>query len=87
MTRAVRPASLNAASRDHARCRHTIAIQPIIPCPPHAQRQRPLPFNDPDADVVFRSVNGVDFRLYNIIIAAASPVFKGMLIPLPAAPH
>ncbi|KAI0744118.1 hypothetical protein C8Q80DRAFT_880048 [Daedaleopsis nitida] len=36
------------------------------------------PFDDADADVIFRSSDGVDFRLYKVVLAKASPVFQGM---------
>ncbi|KAI0745925.1 hypothetical protein C8Q76DRAFT_44693 [Earliella scabrosa] len=37
------------------------------------------PFDDEDADIVFRSADGVDFRLYKVIVAKASSVFRDML--------
>ncbi|KAI0744117.1 hypothetical protein C8Q80DRAFT_1272703 [Daedaleopsis nitida] len=36
------------------------------------------PFDDVDADVILRSADGVDFRLYKVVLAKASPVFQGM---------
>ncbi|KAI0690288.1 hypothetical protein C8T65DRAFT_700046 [Cerioporus squamosus] len=43
------------------------------------------PFDDDDADIVFRSSDNVDFRLYKVIVAKASPVMRGMLT-LPSDP-
>ncbi|RPD57546.1 hypothetical protein L227DRAFT_577848 [Lentinus tigrinus ALCF2SS1-6] len=37
------------------------------------------PFNDTDADIIIRSADGVDFHLYKVVLAKASPVFRGML--------
>ncbi|RDX42705.1 hypothetical protein OH76DRAFT_1410874 [Lentinus brumalis] len=37
------------------------------------------PFDDTDGDIVIRSSDEVEFRLYKNIIAKASPVFQGML--------
>ncbi|KAI0779439.1 hypothetical protein C8Q74DRAFT_1258921 [Fomes fomentarius] len=49
-----------------------IALQPNHSMSsPRAMTEAPAPFNDPDADIVFRSVNGVD--CYKIIIAALRP--------------
>lgn len=36
------------------------------------------PFDDADADVILRSADGADFRLYKVILAKASPFFRGM---------
>ena len=43
------------------------------------------PFDDADADVIFRSSDGVEFRLYKNAIAKASPVFRDMFT-LPDGP-
>ncbi|RDX47843.1 hypothetical protein OH76DRAFT_701108 [Lentinus brumalis] len=43
------------------------------------------PFDDVDADIVFRSCDNVDFRLYKVIIAKASRVMHDMLT-LPSDP-
>ncbi|KAI0779438.1 hypothetical protein C8Q74DRAFT_1367337 [Fomes fomentarius] len=43
------------------------------------------PFDDADADIIFRSSDGVDFRLYKVIVAKASQTFRGMLT-LPTDP-
>ncbi|RDX47844.1 hypothetical protein OH76DRAFT_1484295 [Lentinus brumalis] len=43
------------------------------------------PFDDEDADIVFRSCDNVDFRLYRVIIATASRVMHDMLT-LPSDP-
>ncbi|TFY80111.1 hypothetical protein EWM64_g3903 [Hericium alpestre] len=37
-----------------------------------------LPFDDSDADVIFRSSDQVDFYLYKNVLAKSSPVFKEM---------
>lgn len=36
------------------------------------------PFDDEDGDVILRLSDGVDFRLYKVVLAKASPVFHGM---------
>ncbi|KAF7795122.1 hypothetical protein EIP86_006269 [Pleurotus ostreatoroseus] len=36
------------------------------------------PFNDPNADVVFRTSDGIDFHVYKIILTLASPFFRDM---------
>ncbi|KAH9917987.1 uncharacterized protein B0H18DRAFT_1032649 [Fomitopsis serialis] len=36
------------------------------------------PFNDPDADLIIRTSDGVDFRVYKLIMKQASPVFREM---------
>lgn len=36
------------------------------------------PFNNPDHDVVLRSVDGVDFHNFKLILSLVSPVFKDM---------
>lgn len=42
------------------------------------------PFDDPDADLVIRSSDGMYFRVYKVILAKASGVFKGMFaVPQP----
>ena len=33
------------------------------------------PFDDLDADIIFRSSDEVDFRLYRVVIAKATPYF------------
>lgn len=37
------------------------------------------PFEDPDADIILRSCDDVDFRAFKFILSKASPVFMGML--------
>ncbi|EIW63218.1 uncharacterized protein TRAVEDRAFT_43523 [Trametes versicolor FP-101664 SS1] len=37
------------------------------------------PFDDADADIIFRSADRVDFRLYKVIISKSSAVFRNML--------
>ncbi|TFY78381.1 hypothetical protein EWM64_g5632 [Hericium alpestre] len=44
------------------------------------------PFNDPNADIVLRSYDRVDFRTYKMILSMASPVFRDIFTlpqPLP----
>ncbi|KAH9975843.1 hypothetical protein BGW80DRAFT_1294842 [Lactifluus volemus] len=44
------------------------------------------PFDDPRADIVLRSSDGVYFRVFKIILSLASPIFTDMFsIPLPAS--
>ena len=49
-------------------------------------KSRPLPpFDNPAADIILRSSDGVNFHVHSIILAEASPVFADMLsIPQPA---
>ena len=43
------------------------------------------PFDDPDADIILRSSDQVDFMVYKVILSKASPVFKTMFtLPQPA---
>ncbi|KZT28222.1 hypothetical protein NEOLEDRAFT_1154530 [Neolentinus lepideus HHB14362 ss-1] len=43
------------------------------------------PFDDQDADVIVRSGDGVDFRVFRVVLMLASPVFKDTLrLPRPA---
>ena len=45
------------------------------------------PFDDEDADIIFRSSDNVEFRLYKVILAKASPVFRTMIqLPQPSSP-
>ena len=37
------------------------------------------PFDDKDADIIFRSSDHVDFHLYKVVVAAASPVLRDMI--------
>lgn len=42
------------------------------------------PFNDPDADIIIRSSDAIDFRVYKVILSKASSVFKDMFsLPTP----
>ena len=50
----------------------SLVTTPQSPRPP-----RP-PFDDADADIIFRSSDHIDFRLYKVILAKASPVFREM---------
>ena len=44
------------------------------------------PFNDPRADVILQSSDGVHFRVFKIILSFASPIFSDMFsLPLPAS--
>ncbi|THH31264.1 hypothetical protein EUX98_g2924 [Antrodiella citrinella] len=43
-------------------------------------------FQDSSADIVLRSSNGIDFRVYKTILAKASPVFEGMFTLPPPPP-
>ncbi|KAJ7122693.1 hypothetical protein C8R43DRAFT_1032271 [Mycena crocata] len=53
----------------------TIPSESFIPTPP---------FDDPDADVILRSADGVDFRVHRLVLSLASPFFKGMFtLPQP----
>jgi hypothetical protein len=46
----------------------------------------PAPFDDENADIVLRTSDNVDFRVFKIILAYASPFFKTMFsLPSPAA--
>lgn len=36
------------------------------------------PFNDPDADLILRTVDNVDFRIHKLLLSLVSPVFKSM---------
>lgn len=45
------------------------------------------PFDDADADVILRSSDGVDFRVYKVILAKASLFFKDMFSLPPPPPH
>ncbi|KAI0690284.1 hypothetical protein C8T65DRAFT_101247 [Cerioporus squamosus] len=42
-------------------------------------KRKRSPFDGADADIIFRSADGEDFHLYKVILAKASPVFRGML--------
>ncbi|KAI0629324.1 hypothetical protein C8Q77DRAFT_320261 [Trametes polyzona] len=47
-------------------------------------RSASYPFNKPNADMVLRSCDRVDFRVYSQILVAASPIFESMLeVPQP----
>ncbi|KAJ7781958.1 hypothetical protein DFH07DRAFT_1017868 [Mycena maculata] len=44
----------------------------------------PSPFDDPSTDIIIRSCEGVDFHIHKVLLALASPFFKGMFeIPQP----
>ena len=43
------------------------------------------PFDNPEADVILRSCDGVDFHVFKIVLSLASPVFADMFsIPAPS---
>ncbi|KAH7922633.1 hypothetical protein BV22DRAFT_1131288 [Leucogyrophana mollusca] len=44
------------------------------------------PFDHPDADIILRSSDGVDFRTFKIILSLSSPVFRDMF-SVPQPPH
>ncbi|EIW79745.1 hypothetical protein CONPUDRAFT_74099 [Coniophora puteana RWD-64-598 SS2] len=45
------------------------------------------PFDDPGADFILRTSDGVDFRVFRAVLSLASPVFKDMLsLPQPTLP-
>ncbi|KAJ7781937.1 hypothetical protein DFH07DRAFT_728951 [Mycena maculata] len=47
----------------------------------------PSPFDDPSADIIIRSCEGVDFRIHKLLLTLASPFFKGMFeLPQPMGP-
>jgi hypothetical protein len=59
----------------------TIAMDPLA-----AALAIPPPFDDPRADVVLRSSDGVDLRMHKIDLCRASPVFETMFsLPQPAS--
>ncbi|KAJ7445267.1 hypothetical protein FB451DRAFT_1104358 [Mycena latifolia] len=44
------------------------------------------PFDDPGADVILRSSDGIDFRVHRLVLSLASPFFKQMFsLPQPTA--
>ncbi|EIW79747.1 hypothetical protein CONPUDRAFT_83062, partial [Coniophora puteana RWD-64-598 SS2] len=44
------------------------------------------PFDDHDADVIFRTFDNVDFRVFKAVLSLASPVFKAMFtLPQPVS--
>ncbi|KZV68305.1 hypothetical protein PENSPDRAFT_562874, partial [Peniophora sp. CONT] len=46
------------------------------------------PFNRPDADVILRSSDNVDFRVHKLILSIASPFFEQMFrLPTPPPPE
>ncbi|TFK53052.1 hypothetical protein OE88DRAFT_1734011 [Heliocybe sulcata] len=46
------------------------------------------PFDDRDADLIVRSHDGVDFRVFKVVLTLASPFFKSMFkLPTPAIKH
>ncbi|KAJ7801648.1 hypothetical protein B0H14DRAFT_2894775, partial [Mycena olivaceomarginata] len=43
------------------------------------------PFDDPGADVILRSSDGIDFHVYRVVLSLASPFFKEMFgLPQPS---
>jgi len=49
------------------------------PAPSEAPRYASIPFDDPTADLILRTSDGVDFRVFRVILRLASPVFASML--------
>ncbi|EIM86802.1 uncharacterized protein STEHIDRAFT_111228 [Stereum hirsutum FP-91666 SS1] len=54
-------------------------------------RDAPPPFNDPDgdADIIIRSVDGIDFRVHRLFLSKASHAFRDMFttpLPQPSTP-
>ncbi|KAI0272559.1 hypothetical protein BC834DRAFT_857294 [Gloeopeniophorella convolvens] len=41
------------------------------------------PFDDADADIILRSTDNVDFRVYSVILSKASAVFRDLPPPGP----
>ncbi|KAH9951141.1 hypothetical protein B0H21DRAFT_719747 [Amylocystis lapponica] len=47
----------------------------------------PAPFNKPNADVILRTSDNVDFHVHKLILSEASPIFETMFgLPQPATP-
>ncbi|OJA08969.1 hypothetical protein AZE42_06838 [Rhizopogon vesiculosus] len=44
----------------------------------------PVPFDNPDCDIILRSSDGVDFHVFKVILSLVSPVFKDMFTLPPA---
>lgn len=61
------------------------ASAPSVTAETHAITAAPAPFNDPDADVILRSSDNVDFRVYKSIMSLISPIFHDMFT-LPQEP-
>ncbi|KAJ7504251.1 hypothetical protein B0H11DRAFT_1981374 [Mycena galericulata] len=54
--------------------------------PPKTFTDASSPFDDPSADIIIRSYEGVDFRTHKLLLTLASPFFKGMFeLPQPAS--
>jgi len=51
---------------------------------PFSRKDFGIPFNDPQADLILRTSDHVDFRVHKIILSLASPVFKD-IFSLPTA--
>ncbi|KAH9930355.1 uncharacterized protein B0H18DRAFT_873331, partial [Fomitopsis serialis] len=49
------------------------------PTPSEAPRYASAPFDDPTADLILRTSDLVDFRVFRVILRLASPVFASML--------
>ncbi|KAA1470176.1 hypothetical protein DENSPDRAFT_879512 [Dentipellis sp. KUC8613] len=54
-----------------------VASTPMPSAGPHV-KDFGAPFDDSDADVVLRSSDGADFRVYRVILVKASPFFRDM---------
>jgi len=58
---------------------------PTVNNDPPAFKDASAPFDNPDADVILRSSDNVDFRVFKVFLSKASPVFKDMF-KLPQTP-
>ncbi|EIM83865.1 uncharacterized protein STEHIDRAFT_159480 [Stereum hirsutum FP-91666 SS1] len=58
---------------------------PEMQSSPTEIKDAPAPFDDRDADVILRSCDLVDFRVFKVVLSFASPVFKSMFT-LPQSP-
>jgi hypothetical protein len=51
---------------------------PTVNSDPPAIKDASAPFDNPDADVILRSSDNVDFHAFKVLLSLASPVFKDM---------
>ncbi|THH09849.1 hypothetical protein EW146_g8561 [Bondarzewia mesenterica] len=52
---------------------------------PEPSRLAAWPFDEPGADIILQSSDGIDFRVYRYILSLASPFFKDMFsLPQPS---
>ncbi|OCH91507.1 hypothetical protein OBBRIDRAFT_792221 [Obba rivulosa] len=60
-------------------------MQPVMNPEPSMRFEHP--FTKPNADAIFRSCDGVDFRVHRAILSEASPMFETMFsLPQPSTP-